>query len=745
MTAKKKRQPRRSGRQESDPRQQMRRQIVDLLSAPDYKPVKHEELRRALDVQARDGDVFQGIVKRLLDEGVIVRLRRKGLALAESADLMVGRITFTRGGSAFVKMSDPKREVFIPPLDTGTALHGDKVMVRLQADTRQRRRGELPVARVIRIIERRRRTIVGTLKRMRRIFYVEPMQSTLQKDVVVPEANGAQVGDRVLIRLEVWDDPSVSPEGEIVDVIGPADDPTLDTLAVMKAFELPESFPEAARQAAEEAEMSGADIQGRMDLRKKFIFTIDPETARDYDDAISLDRTRSGKWRLGVHIADVSHFVKPGDELDDEAQQRSTSVYLPDKVVPMLPEQLSNGLCSLKPDVDRLAFSVLMSLDDDANVTRVDFRESVIRSQLRLTYPQALAGLELSEKDACRELDLPVNAIRTLKQVHRIAQTLREKRRQKGALIMDVPEVKFQIGDDGRIADIVPVHYDISHQLIEECMLLANESVCRFLERRNVPQIHRIHGEPDLENLENLQQMFAHGGIDAGDLTDRRNLARVLEKISDLPQAHAWYTNVLKAMKRAEYSTEALGHYGLAKEYYAHFTSPIRRYPDLITHRMLKAALRGDSLPYGKEALQELAELCSEREQVATEAEREITDLKRIRFFKEQLESGDLHEYEAVIVDVVNMGVFVDLPRVQASGLIHVSELTFDFFDYDPARTRLVGRRTGTTLQVGEYVNVIISRVDESRRRLDFAPVDLPDGQQKKKKTSKRRRRRRQK
>jgi len=700
-----------------------RRALIDLMGAARYRPLDKRGLKGEFNVPKSRESAFAGLLDGLMADGTIVYLKRKGFVLAKSADLVSGQISIKRSGVAFVRAPESGREFFIPATATGTALNGDVVLIRLNRPMGKRQRSDLEEATVLRVLKRHTRMLVGTLRRKHRFYYVEPMQSWLQHDIIVPDTGGAALGDRVLVELGAWDDPRVSPEGEVTEVIGPADDPALDTLAVIKSHQLPTAFPPDAVAEVEGAGISTADRKGRLDLRRRFVFTVDPESARDYDDAISLERLGGGQWRLGVHIADVSHFVKPDSALDVEALKRGNSVYLPDKVIPMLPEQLSNGLCSLKENVDRLAFSVLMTLDADGIVRSATFHESVIRSRLRLSYEQALAALQTPDGAAFEEAGMDRRAVACLKRVHAIAQKLRANRFRNMALNMEVPEVKFIITEDGRIADVEPVVNDVSHQLIEECMLLTNETVCRELAGRGRSLIHRIHEEPDPEKLAEAEETLLLAGVEAVNLSDRRNLCAVLEAIAGSPEAPVWNTVILKAMKRAAYSHKPVGHFGLGKQYYTHFTSPIRRYADLIVHRLLKASLSKRKPPYENAQLAEIAERCTERGNIATEAEREIVELKKIRFFAEQLESGDLRDYDAVVTEVRNFGVFVYIPEVEAYGLIHVSQLADDFFDFNPARLELRGRRGGDVLAAGRELTVAIARIDADRRRLDFQPV----------------------
>lgn len=685
--------------------------------------MRFSELIAALQVPDEQLQTVSDLLHDLKREGVVVNLKHKGLALARKADVMSGRIVFTRGGAAFVNCPASKREVFIPPRDTGTAMPNDLVLVRLRPN---RRGGDKFEGTVLRVEERACNTVVGTLAHGQHVWYVEPLRATIQHKIIVAEPGDAQIGDRVLVRIAEWDDPQLNPEGEIVEVIGPADDAALDTLAVIKAYDLPTEFPMDVIQEAETASIDEATIAKRLDFRRRFVFTIDPKTARDYDDALSIERSRDGNWRLGVHIADVSHFVQPDSALDREALKRGTSVYLPDRVIPMLPEQLSNGLCSLHENRDRLAFTAFITLDDEANVQRCEFRESVIHSRLRLTYEQALEVLENPPGTALESAGVDRRASERIHQIHDLARQLRARRFADGALNMHLPEVKVVIGAEGHIDALEPQSSDIAHQLIEECMLLANEQVCRALSGRGWTHMHRIHDEPNPEKLAELENIFAISGIPAGDLTNRKNLVSLLAEIADLPAAHAWNTAVLRSMKKAEYSHKAVGHYGLAKAFYSHFTSPIRRYPDLVEHRLLKAMIAGQSPCYSGRKIGEFAEQCSELETRAATAERDIIELKKVRYFQDQLASGDLADYEAVVVDVKNHGVMIDVPEVQTFGMIHVSKLSDDFYEFSPMHMELRARHSNRVLRIGSVLRVHIARVDANRRFFDFTPTEMP-------------------
>jgi ribonuclease R len=487
----------------------------------------------------------------------------------------------------------------------------------------------------------------------------------------------------------------------------------------MRHYSLPENFPpDVMHEAGRGAALIGAPGK-RLDLRENFIFTVDPATAKDFDDALSLETDACGQRVLGVHIADVSHFVTRGGALDGEAIRRGNSVYLPDKVIPMLPEELSNGLCSLKPGQDRMAFSAFMTFDKTGRMLSARFARSIIRSQLRLNYEQALQVIETKAGMRCRVPDVTPETVALIQRICELAMQLRQRRMQQDALDIDLPESQIVIGPDGMIQDIHPLVNDISHQMIEECMVAANEAVDRELSERGLKLIHRLHEPPADDKLEDLTMELRDMGYQPGNLKQRGMLMAFVRRIRNTPLAHAAHMAVLRSMKRAVYSSKAGGHFGLAKKYYAHFTSPIRRYPDLVVHRILAAALEGKGHPYAADELEKLAVHCSETEQAAEEAERELLEIKKYRFLAQQLETHKLRVYEAVVVRVMNFGLFIELDELDIQGLLHVSAISDEFVRFDPGAKAL--RAGAVVYKQGTRLRVTVTRVDFEKRRIDFA------------------------
>ena len=628
---------------------------------------------------------------------------------------MTGRLRMARNGAGYLVDPATDKAVWIGERDLGTALPDDVVTVKLKGA------GDEGV--LLRIDERAPRSVVGTVTGAGRFTRVQPLSPAYRQEFTVPDAKGARVGDRVVMRFVRWENVHLAPEGEITDVIGPKDDPSLDTLAVMKQYDLPESFPRGVLDAAERVSVRLAEPGPRLDLRRKFIFTCDPASARDFDDALSIETDKQGNRVLGVHIADVSHFVTPGSALDKEAYRRSTSVYLVDKVVPMLPEQLSNGVCSLVPGQDRLTFSAFLTFDAQGNCVARRFAKSVIRSKARFTYEQVMdviAGRAASPAGRAVAPRPPPTARKTILAIHELAQQLRRNRFAAGALDMDVPEAQILIDEKGMMTGIEVRPYDESHQLVEECMVAANEAVAKELWTRGVKILARLHEPPDPEKLEDLRANLAKLGISCGDLNQQKNLARFLDRIKESPLEGTLSVMVLRAMKRALYSAEQIGHFGLAKKFYAHFTSPIRRYPDLVLHRQLASWISGGGgrLDFGW--LKRAAQNASEREQVADEAERALDEIKKYRYLEEDLRTRH-SVFDAVIGKCTRYGLFVDLPALAVGGMVHISKMADDFVRFDEFHETLAGG--GRTWAVGGKLKVRVEKVDFDRRQIDFVPV----------------------
>lgn len=705
-------------------------QLLGCLSGDKVKPMTPAQLAARLGLRGKARKQVDKHLHRLVADGTIVRIRDNHYCLADVADLVVGRLTVLRGGNGFVNSVDGARSVFVRSDDMDTALPGDRVVARIErgrgmalggagGHARERAHAE-PSGKVIRIEERSRRDVVGTLQKTERFLYVVPLDPIYRSDFYVADAKGATIGDRVVMRFLAWPNRHVSPEGEITEVIGPWEEASADTLAILRHHNIREEFDDEVLREAESVSVRMEDSGPREDLRDTFILTIDPARSRDFDDALSLTVDRQGRRELGVHIADVSHFVQAGGKLDCEARERGNSVYFPDRVVPMLPEQLSNGVCSLNPDVDRLAFSAFLTLDAQGQVTATRFARTRIQSRLRLTYEQALAAIEgPADQKAARAL--PDTARRMLADLHGIAQTFRKRRFAQSALELDMPECEVIVDRHGHMTGLRMRAGDAAHQLVEECMVAANEAVARELHRRGMGSIHRFHEAPRQEKLEELTAALIELGFQPGDLSQPRIMAAFLRKLSGSPLQNYARMAVLKSLNRAIYSASDAGHYGLAKAHYAHFTSPIRRYSDLVVHRQLAAALAGANggpAPYDQGTLKGIAMVCTEREQNADMAERALLEIKKYRYLALQVTAKEKDIYEAVIVSVLNFGLFVELIELQVQGLIHISALSRQFVTYD--------RQTGSlqagkqAFRVGKRVRVTISAVNFDKRKIDF-------------------------
>jgi ribonuclease R len=711
----------------SETDQPLREQILRLLRAPKYRPLDSVELGKALGRKSGVRMNLNAVLRELEQAGEIARIRKNRYVLPSEADLVTGTLHVHQAGYAFLPREKPgEQDLFIAAENTGTAMHGDRVVARITRDepyARARSGQGRAEGRVIRVLERAHDSLVGTLEQSKNFFYVVPDDPRIVHNVYVqvppqpPLPKIPNRGDKVVVRLEPWESRHVNPEGQIVEVLGPASAPGVDMLSIIRKYHLPTEFPgDVVAEAHEIPEtVSERMFEGREDLREQFIVTIDPDDARDFDDAINVERVPGGGWRLGVHIADVAAYVKPGGALDREAYKRGNSVYLPDRVIPMLPERLSNGVCSLHPGVNRLTHSVFIEFTKQGRTKSCSFARTIIRSARRLTYREAYAFLTAPPNDELSE---------RLHVAWELASLLRKNRFQQGSLDLDFPEVKVRLDDQGRPIRLERIENDESHQLVEEFMLAANEAVARELKNRSIPVIYRVHENPEPDRLAEYRELVLSYNYKVGDLTNRSELQRLLASLAGKPEEQALKIGLLKSLKRARYAPQPLGHYGLAKTNYTHFTSPIRRYADLVVHRTLAERDHPHRSRADVGRLAATAEHISITERVAAEAEMESVKMKKLEFFQRQLDARDPQVFRAAVIDVKNFGLLVELPDVLITGFVHVSSLTDDFYVFHPAQRRFIGRQSRRRFSVGDQLRVFVARVDVFKRQVDFAIAD---------------------
>jgi ribonuclease R len=700
----------------------IRERLIELLRREDYQPADRNELARQLGVKAKQHIAFRKTLRQLERDGEVALIRKDRYILPAEADLVTGTLSIHQSGFGFLTNEKSEaQDLFIAAENTGTAMNGDRVVARVirEAGTGAKDRHRRAEGRVIRILERAHDTVVGTLQQTRNFYYVVPDDPRIVHNIYVAQPAKGTRGDKVVVRLHEWQSRHVNPEGEIIELLGRADAPGVDILSIVRSYHLPTEFPRNVTSEADRipTEVEADRFKDREDLRHRFIVTIDPDDARDFDDAINVEKIDRDTWELGVHIADVAAYVTPGSALDREARKRGNSVYLPDRVIPMLPERLSNGVCSLKPNVDRLTRSVFIRFDRNGRSKQVRFASTVIRSAHRLTYRQAYAILKAPPADQLGQ---------GLHEAWTLASLLRRKRFTQGSLDLDFPEVKIHVDEAGRPVKLERIENDESHQLIEEYMLAANEAVALELKNRGIPTVYRVHEDPDPDKLGEFREFVLSHGYRVGDLSKRPELQRFLQMIKGKAEEQPLKIGLLKSLKRARYLSQPLGHYGLAKANYLHFTSPIRRYADLVAHRSLANIASRSSARMDIASLNSLAEHISQTERNAAEAEIEAVRMKKLEFFEQQLRERDPQVFRATIVDVRNYGLLVELPDADLSGLVHVSSLTDDFYVFDATQRRFTGRRTRKQFATGDDLRVFVARVDRFKRQIDFAIADTP-------------------
>lgn len=739
----------------------------------DYSPLRLDELHKAL---GGDGKLFRKLKKilpRMVRAGTIAQVKRDRYCLPSDADLVSGRLLFRSGGSAKLlpdtppDSSAPLTAIHVRAEDTGTAFHGDRVVVRLEKKHRRSSFREryaqsdnLPFGAVVKILERAFASTTGTLMQTRYYWTVRPDDPRIPKDILVPDPARSplfpqpKIGEKVVVRLNEWIRRNENPTGEIEKVLGTSHTPLAEYRAILVRYNLSPKFPDdvAAELRDLPEKVGDKEMRGRLDLRNIFTFTIDPDDAKDFDDALSVEFLSGGKTRVGIHIADVSHYVRPGSALDRQAYLRGNSTYLVGTVIPMLPHALSGGICSLVEGENRLTKSVFATFDANGNVVETRFANSVIASRKRLTYRQAFALMNEDDNRVIRALpvvpahqsghpgralsDLSDEEISQLRKNVRtlwgIADKLRTARIQSGALDLNMPEVKIYVDADGFADRIEQIEHDESHQLVEEFMLLANEIVARQFWQAQLPFISRVHDAPDAEKLVELREEMLTAGIKIGDLSKRGEMMKLLSVLKERNDAYPLRIRVLRSLKQACYRSSADGHYGLAKTYYAHFTSPIRRYADLTLHRVFDFYLQKNRLPTApskKITAQTLAELAgksdhvSETERSSMEAERESVKIKLLEFFEREAVRKKKKVFDAVITDIRSIGLFVELKVSQAFGLIPLSSMADDLYQVTADASAVVGRRSRKRYALGQTVPVIIERVDRFRRTMNFRLV----------------------
>ncbi len=703
--------------------------VLEYLRRSRRGPMKAKEIAKGLSVAPRDFRDFRDLLRGMLERGRLYRVKGQRYAAPEKVNLVAGRLAVTQKGDGFVAPDRGGQDIFVPGLSLESAMDGDQVVVRVEG----RPRGRSPVGRVIKVLDRAHETVVGTFRRSRSFGVVHPRNRRISGEILVAQGDEgkAEEGDVVVARITTFGSGKMASMGRIETVLGKSGEAGVDVLSVIHDHGLPSAFPDHVVSAAREAVAHRRTKPGdhRTDRRDLLVFTIDPADAKDHDDALSVRALGDDSWEVGIHIADVSHFVRPGDAVDLEAFKRGTSVYLVDRVIPMLPHELSTDACSLLPDADRFAVSVFAVVDSAGRIRDARFERTEIRSRHKLSYEEAQAVLD-NEMSFDPETD---EALRTLAA---LGKTLRERRKERGSLDFDLPEGRVVLGKGGKPVSILQVERLESHRLVEAFMLLANEIVAREAARKGLAILYRVHEPPPLDKMRELRTFLGRLGhsVPKGKISPK-DLQAVLTRAQGRPEGKLISMVILRSMSRARYSVKNLGHYGLASDGYSHFTSPIRRYPDLWLHRVLTHTLiEGRAVPdeWKGPSLEEKAERCSVRERVAQDAERESVDLKKVEYMERHL--GD--DFFGTVSGVTSFGIFVLLDDVFVEGLVHVNSMTDDYYIFRQDRYLLVGERSHRTFRLGDRLEIRVARVDKEELFIDFVLVDSGKTSTRTKKTS---------
>lgn len=711
--------------EQNDIMQARKERILAYIKSDGYIPMKRGDLRVMMDVPQEDRPAFEELLQQLIDEGHIFETRKGKLASPKDLQMATGSFIGHARGFGFVTPEEGGDDVFIPASETMGAMQKDRVLYKV---LHKAEKGKKADGVIVKILERGMHKIVGTFEASNKGFgFVVADDKKISKDIFIPKSytKGAVSGHKVVVEIIDYGEERRNPEGKVVEILGHVNDPGVDILSVIRRYELAVEFPEEVYKEIEylETEVKEEDKIGREDIRDWLTITIDGEDAKDLDDAVTMKKLGNGNYELGVHIADVSHYVREYTELDKEAYARATSVYLVDRVIPMLPHKLSNGICSLNPRVDRLALSCIMEINPRGEVVSHRIAETVINSDYRMTYT---AVREILEDGTPELMEQYREIVPMLEEMEELRQILGNKRRKRGSVNFDLPESKIILDETGKPIDIKPYERSISTNMIEEFMLVCNETIAENSFWQEMPFMYRSHQEPDEDKLEKMEQFIRGFGYHLrkkdGEIHPRE-IQKVLREAEGKPEEHIITRMVLRSMMQARYTAENGGHFGLAAKYYCHFTSPIRRYPDLEIHRMIKKMLHGEldekaSANYRKK-MPDWAKHCSKQERVAEDAERDTDALKKVEYMEDKV--GEI--YEGIISGVTGWGIYVELPNT-IEGMVALNQLDDDFYEFDDKNMLVTGKRTRKSYRLGDRVVVSVSKVERMMGTIDFVFED---------------------
>ncbi|WP_282020811.1 ribonuclease R [Planomicrobium okeanokoites] len=701
--------------------------LLAFMREDAYKPLTVQEIEEQFGFE--DADEFKELVKTLVkleEKGLLVRSRANRYGVPERMNLMSGKFIGHPRGFGFVAYDEAGQDdIFIPPTEVNGAINGDRVMVRIsESSGGDRREGA-----IIRILERGTTQVVGTFQDNRGFGFVISDDKKMNMDIFIAKDDtlGAIDGHKVVVEITGWPEGRKSATGMVKQILGHKNDPGVDILSIIHKHGIEVEFPPAVLDEANAVpdEIDPEDINDRRDLRNEQIVTIDGADAKDLDDAVQVVKMDDGTYKLGVHIADVSHYITEGSEMDREAYDRATSVYLTDRVIPMIPHRLSNGICSLNPQVDRLTLSCEMIFNDQGEVISHEIFQSVIRTSARMTYTDVYEILEQDNQELKEKYSELVPMFELMKE---LASILRDKRMRRGAIDFDFKESKVLVDEDGNPTDVVVRERTVAERLIEEYMLAANETVAEHFHHMEVPSLYRIHEDPKPEKLQRFFEFVTNFGIvvkGTGNEIHPRALQEIVESIEGTPEEPVISTMLLRSMQQAKYSAESLGHFGLSTEFYTHFTSPIRRYPDLIIHRLIRTYLiekdlSKSTLMHWEANMDDIATHTSERERRAVEAERDTDALKKTQFMADKI--GE--EFTGIVSSVTNFGLFIELPNT-IEGLVHVSNMTDDFYRFDDRQMMMIGERSNRQFRIGDEVEIKVIGVKPEESAIDFEIVGM--------------------